>query len=426
MADLVVELYGTQVGVLSGTWRTFDFVPDPAAVARFGIDSTILSVAIPLTAVTIRSRKARRQIFFRELLPEGRMLARLAQQAGLIDQDVIGLLRAYGRDIAGALQIWDPDVPGEPKQPALELLSRIGVADMLEHVQDNPLGNKPSGGKTSLAGVQDKIVLARTKDGWNRVIDGWPSTHILKPESRDYPTAIYDEEYGARFARAVGLASYPTWIEEFEGVPAIVIERYDRSPDAPQGRIHQEDFNQALGATGNQKYQKYGGRVSLARIAQVFTTVGDRDSLERLFKLAVVSVAVGNLDMHAKNVSLLHYPDGSMTLSPAYDIQPQAHLPNDGEVALAVGGEYRHASLTADHLIAEGSAWGLRDARGIAEDTLITVLRVATTESPHEHAYTGLAQDIAEFASNLLAGRAAGTSDPPKPPTDTRDDEYHG
>ena len=81
MADLAVELYGVPVGVLSGAWRTFDFVPDPAAVTRFGIDSTILSVAIPLTVVAVRSRKARRQIFFRELLPEGRMLARLAQQA---------------------------------------------------------------------------------------------------------------------------------------------------------------------------------------------------------------------------------------------------------------------------------------------------------------------------------------------------------
>ncbi|HEY6786438.1 MAG TPA: HipA domain-containing protein [Trebonia sp.] len=410
MADLVVELYGTQVGVLSGTWRDFDFLPDPAAVARFGIDSPILSVAIPLTAVAVRSRKARRQIFFRELLPEGRMLTRLSQQAGLIDQDVIGLLRSYGRDIAGALQIWDPDVPGEPRQPALEPLSSTGVASMLEHVQDNPLGNKPPGGKTSLAGVQDKIVLARTESGWNRVIDGWPSTHILKPESRDYPTSIYDEEYGARFARAVGLTSFPTWIEEFEGVPAVVIERYDRSPDAPQGRIHQEDFNQALGATGNEKYQKYGGKVSLARIAPVFSTVGDRDSLERLFKLVVVSVAVGNLDMHAKNISLLHHPDGSMTLSPAYDIQPQAHQPNDGEVALAVGGEYRHAALTRDHLIAEGRAWGLPSAPSLTEETLTTVLRIAATESPHKHAHAGLAHDVADFTSNLLAGRAAGAS----------------
>jgi serine/threonine-protein kinase HipA len=414
MADLTVELYGTRVGVLTGTWRAFDFSPDADAVARFGIDSPILSVAIPLTAVSVRSRKERRQNFFKELLPEGRMLTRLAQQAGLVEQDVIGLLRAYGRDVAGALQIWDPDVPGEPKQPALESLSVAQVADMLQHVQDNPLGNKPSGGKTSLAGVQDKIVLAWTESGWNRVIDGWPSTHILKPESRDYPTSIYDEEYGARFARATGLTSFPTWIEKFAGVPAVVIERYDRSPDAPQGRIHQEDFNQALGATGNQKYQKYGGKVSLARIARVLTSYGDSESLERLFKLIVVSAAVGNLDMHAKNISLLHRPDGSITLSPAYDVVPQAHQPNDGEVALAVGGEYRHAAITMEHLIAEGRAWGLARASDLAREVLTAALQLATAEQPHEQAHAGLPRDIAGFASNLLAGRAAGPSSHPR------------
>jgi serine/threonine-protein kinase HipA len=280
---------------------------------------------------------------------------------------------------------------------------------MLEHVLDNPLGNKPTGGKTSLAGVQDKIVLARTESGWNRVTDGWPSTHILKPRSRDYPTSIYDEEYGARFAKAAGLTSFPTWIEEFAGVPAVVIERYDRSLDAPQGRLHQEDFNQALGATGNQKYQKYGGKVSLQRIARVFSAAGDRDSLERLFKLVVVSVAVGNLDMHAKNISLLHNPDGSMTLSPAYDIQPQAHQPNDGEVALAINGEYRHAAITMDHLTAEGHTWRLDRAPGLAQETLTTVLQVATTQAPHRQAHPELAHDIARFTSNLLTGRTAGS-----------------
>jgi serine/threonine-protein kinase HipA len=336
------------------------------------------------------------------------MLARLAQQADVAEQDVIGLLRGYGRDVAGALQIWDPDVPGEPKTPALEPLSSVGIADMLEHVQQYPLGNKPFGGKTSLAGVQDKIVLARAAGGWNRVIDGWPSTHILKPESRDHPTSIYDEEFGARFARAAGLTSFPTWIEEFEGVPAVIIERYDRSPDAPLGRIHQEDFNQVLGAAGNQKYQKYGGKVSLERVARVFAAAGDRSSLERLFKLVVISVAVGNLDLHAKNLSLLHRPDGSMTLSPAYDVVPQAHQPNDGGVALAVGGEYRHAALTMDHLVTEGRAWGLTGAASLAEETLAAVLKLTKTEVPHERAHAGLSRDIAGFTTNLLAGHAAG------------------
>ena len=48
MGDLVVELYGSVIGKLVGDWRTFDFVTDPGAAQTFGIDSPILSVAIPL------------------------------------------------------------------------------------------------------------------------------------------------------------------------------------------------------------------------------------------------------------------------------------------------------------------------------------------------------------------------------------------
>jgi hypothetical protein len=64
MADLLVELYGTRVGMLSGPWRTFDFLATSDAVVAFGIDSQILSMAIPLTVVPVRSRKDRRQNFF--------------------------------------------------------------------------------------------------------------------------------------------------------------------------------------------------------------------------------------------------------------------------------------------------------------------------------------------------------------------------
>ena len=97
-----------------------------------------------------------------------------------------------------------------------------------------------------------------------------------------------------------------------------------------------------------------------------------------------------------------------MTLSPAYDVVPQAHQPNDGEVALAIGGEYRHAAITMNHLVAEGQGWGLADAADLAEETLAVVLQLANTESPHKRAHVGLARDIAGFASNVLAGRATG------------------
>jgi hypothetical protein len=63
-----------------------------------------------------------------------------------------------------------------------------------------------------------------------------------------------------------------------------------------------------------------------------------------------------------------------------------------------------------DYLAAEGRAWGLTRAVGLAEETLTTVLHVVAAEAPHRQAHPGLARDIARFASNLLAGHAAGPS----------------
>lgn len=408
MADLVVDLYGTRVGALAVDSRTFDFESSREAVEAFGIDSPVLSVAIPLTVVSTRARKERRRNFFRELLPEGRMLRRLAREARLAEQDTIGLIRRYGRDVAGALQIWDPGVPGEPREPRLEPLTTAGVARLLTSVQDYPLGNAPNGGKSSLAGVQDKIVLVRDASGWSQALDGHPTTHILKPPSREHPTVIYDEEYGSRFTRAAGLAAFDVRIDEFDGHPAAVIERYDRSPSAPQGRIHQEDFNQVLGESGDQKYQRYGGTASLARVAKVVAEYVGPAALERLLRMVVLSVAVGNLDMHAKNIALLHHPDGEIALAPAYDFVPQVHQRNDGELALAVDGEFRHAAITRSHLTREGMAWGVEEAEEIVVELLVLTEEVVANEEPHPGAYRGLANDISRFVSNLRAGRAAG------------------
>lgn len=227
-------------------------------------------------------------------------------------------------------------------------------------MSDFPLANRDNSGKTSLAGVQDKIVLAQTPDGWSRALDGRPSSHILKPASSQYPTMIFDEEYGARLSRAVGLTSFDTWLETFDGEVALVIERYDRDPRLPGGRLQQEDFNQALGARGIQKYQRHGGRVSLAAIARTVNHWAGQADLHRLLRMVTLAVVVGNLDLHAKNLSLLHPPDGSTTLAPAYDVVPLTHLDADGELALAIDGEYRHAAITRDHLVREAHSRGLR------------------------------------------------------------------
>lgn len=204
MPELTVALHGAIIGHLRGAGADFDFRPTPEAVRTWGMNSRMLSLAVPLLPRPPASGRALRRSFFAELLPEGDARERLANEARVRKDDIMGMLAAFGRDVAGAVQIWDTSAPGEPRTPAVEPLDDSGVRTMLENVAIAPLGNKPRRGKTSLNGVQPKVVLVRTDDGWARAVDGWPSTHIAKPVVPKYPSMIFDEEYGSRFARALG------------------------------------------------------------------------------------------------------------------------------------------------------------------------------------------------------------------------------
>ncbi|WP_426623177.1 type II toxin-antitoxin system HipA family toxin [Leifsonia sp. McL0607] len=407
---LAVELYGERIGMLVGDDRRFDFEPERSAIERFGLGSTVLSESVPLNAVTSRTGWQRRQSFFIELLPEGDLLEWLAAEAGLRTWQHLSLLAAFGRDVAGAVQLWDLDDPGEPRTPRIRPLDDSGVADVLRERRAMPLGNVPGSGKSSLVGVQPKVVLAYMGGGWNGVEDGYPSTHILKPVPDGHSTTIYDEEYGSRLARALGLLDYAVAVRSFDGESALVIERYDRSPALPDGRLHQEDMSQALGARGNEKYQRFGGKVTLNRIARVFSSRRDVDSLNRLARLVTLSVATGNLDLHAKNISMIHRPDGRVSLAPVYDVVPQAHENNDGEMALAINDRYRHAELTAADLVAEVESWGLASARELIATTLEEISGAASDQQPDERAHPAVAEDVARFTRNLLLGKPAGRS----------------
>jgi serine/threonine-protein kinase HipA len=406
LTDLVVDLYGHRVGMLREARGSFDFEADPDAVTRHGVGSSILSFAVPLVANPRPGDAPLRRNFFDEILPEGRARTRLAGNARLAPDYTIGMLARYGRDVAGAVKIWDPEAPGEPREPALNPISNEEVRTLLEDVAQAPIGNTTVRRMSSLAGVQDKIVLTRTDDGWAEPLDGYPSTHIIKPVVPSHPSLIFDEEYGARIARALGLAELETRVESFAGASALVIERYDRDEAAPDHRLHQEDFNQVLGMSGDGKYQEHG-HPGLTAIARVLLAQVGRGAIDDLLRLTTMSVTVGNLDMHAKNISVLHLPDGRVRLAPAYDIVPQTHLEFDQTFAFEVNGTDDMTRMTADDLIREGETWGVRDATSIVEITIGAVERFVAEERPHAGAHAALADDIARISRNLLDGRAA-------------------
>jgi serine/threonine-protein kinase HipA len=186
-----------------------------------------------------------------------------------------------------------------------------------------------------------------------------------------------------------------------------VIERYDRSSDAPTGRVHQEDLCQALGIPRTRKYQEQGGAATLDRIHAMVRAQADRASVQRLATMVVLAVAIGNVDLHAKNLALLHPFDRAATLAPAYDTVPLRHQPNDGRMAFAVNGVYRHADLTIDDLEQHLGTWGAA-AAALVRPTLERIAAVIESEPPHPAAYRGLRRDLAGFVSNLLDGEPAG------------------
>ena len=403
---LAVELYGTVVGELGDDPRTFDFTPTRDGLGSFGTNSTILSVTIPLSPTQRRDHAGRRRNWFTELLPEGAQHDYMIAQAGLRRDDTPAFLGRYGRDLAGALQVWDLDDPTEPKTPSVRSLAPAEVRALLEDPIGSPLANDPQSGRSSLGGVQPKVVLVRTSDGWGQALGGYPSTHILKPRlDGDKSTVIYDEEYGSRIARRLGLASFETWVEEFDGRPALVIERYDRKGGE---RVHQEDFNQALGASKNEKYQEVGGIVSLKRVADTLRKHTPDTDLQRLARMVVLAVGIGNLDLHAKNLGLLHPAEADVALAPAYDVVPQAHLANDGKMALAVNNKYRHLSITRDDLYAEFTRWRLRRAWDTVGSTLDELYSVVQQESPLDGAAPELQNTILNFIGNLRDGSPVG------------------
>lgn len=406
---LHVELSGQFIGELNGDERTFDFTPARGAIDHFGVGSRALSVAVPLVARPNRAHASRRRNFFEELLPEGDQLEFMLAMAGLRRRDTLAFLARFGRDIAGALQIWDADDPTEPQAPEARPVSEEDVHVLLTERAANPLANSGVQSKTSLAGVQPKIVLAQLDGGWHQVFGGFPSTHIVKPMVSSRPTEIFDEEYGARFTRALGVANFDTHLANFGRTDALVIQRFDRALAVPGGRVHQEDFNQVLGAAGNQKYQMYGGIVNLKRIADVLRTHGEAHDMRQLAVITTLGVAISNLDMHAKNLGLLHHADGHIALAPAYDFVPHGLRDGlDGQLALAVNKKYLHATVTKDDLVRELSSWGLRGAQNIVNDTLEQVQVIAAREEPAAQAAAGLAENASATVQNLLAGRAAG------------------
>jgi serine/threonine-protein kinase HipA len=342
------------------------------AQERYAPGTPLLSVALPVRAE--RYPQGVVHAYIDGLLPEGEARRTIARQFNLRPSDTYGLIRALGRDCAGAVVIQPVDEPAPPPPTTLsaEPLTDEALAQLVTNLRSAPLG---AGGRVriSLAGVQDKLLLTRMPDGrWGRPVDGTPSTHILKPEIAGHPDTVANEAFCMRIARHLGLEVASVDTTEVEGRKLLVVERYDRavSADGAVKRIHQEDFCQATAVLPDMKYEEDGGP-SLSRIASIVQAVAPPDSLERLVRAVTVNVLIGNGDAHAKNFSLLHEESGRLSLAPAYDVMSTL-VYGDDRLALYIDKVRRINRVTAERIVNEAASWGMSGGRAaeIVDDIL--------------------------------------------------------
>ncbi|WP_062348007.1 type II toxin-antitoxin system HipA family toxin [Novosphingobium sp. CCH12-A3] len=255
------------------------------------------------------------------LLPEGEPLRAMTRALGAAPEDVLGLIARTGNDLAGALSIAPQQLRGE--QGYRPIPDAAALERIIEELPARPFLVGEDGVSMSLAGAQEKLPVAIINGQIAVPINGAPSTHILKPDNPRLPGSVQNEALCMVLARRIGLNVAPVTTGVAGERSYLLVERYDRTGTGNNvRRLHQEDFCQALGRPPAAKYEFNGTGTRGPSIADMFALVRQhmtaRD-INRLLDAVIFNAAIGNVDSHAKNYSILLGP-GAPQLAPLYDL----------------------------------------------------------------------------------------------------------
>jgi serine/threonine-protein kinase HipA len=316
--------------------------------------------SIPLSPGLSQSEAV--EAFFENLLPEGELRRHIAERHKA--STIFAMLAAVAGDTAGGFVILPQGQrPGPPtyqkttwKDLARQLAGKSGAAIDLQGKE----------ARLSLAGAQDKALIAIFDDGHPRLPEGnAPSTHILKPDikrlQKVWHSAV-NEAIVMKMAELCGLHAAEVFYEPH--TRACVVRRFDRiaKPDGSLGRIVQYDFCQLAGLSSEKKYESEGGPgiAQCGQLIRAYSTQGAVD-LQRLIDWLLFNLYVGNNDSHAKNLSIHRAPEGGVVLTPFYDLMcTHMYSGLSSSFAFSVGGEFNPAKIGPEQIARMASDLGVR------------------------------------------------------------------
>lgn len=368
------------------------------------------------------------------LLPEGEPLRVVTRALGVARDDILGLIANLGGDLAGAL------TTGEPRRadaPDLIPLPEAALERIIEELPSRPFLVGEEGVSMSLAGAQEKLPLAQVADGLAIPVNGAASSHILKPDNPRLPGSVQNEALCMILAGRCGLNVAPVTTGRAGARSYLLVERYDRLVShAGVQRLHQEDFCQALGKPPGAKYEHNQSGVTGPSLPDMFGLVRAHMTAREITQLldaVIFNIAIGNVDSHAKNYSVLLQPRRSV-LAPLYDLMTGLTWPNITlNHAQDIGGQQRGRYIYGRHWRRMAQASGLagpatvRRVQQLAGRVAAEAAAAAVAALPAGgDGVEALAAAIAERA-RLVQAQAAHDGDPgadPAPEAATGDSAY--
>ena len=211
--------------------------------------------------------------------------------------------------------------------------------------------------QTSLTGVQPKLSLHLNEhEGSQRLtIVGLWGSFICKPQTMQFKSMPETEDLTMHLAEVAKIDVVPhTLMRMADGTLCYLTKRIDR--DAKGEKMAMEDMCQLTGRQTEYKYKSSYERVAKA-IAQ-YSSMPKMD-VTNFFETVLFSWITGNNDMHLKNFSLYEPQDGTIRLTPAYDLLNASILnpKDDEELALTLNG--RKKRLKRSDFIAAGETMGI-------------------------------------------------------------------
>lgn len=353
MNKLDVYLHNDHIGQLSQTRFGAFFQYDKGLKQNTPLLSTSLLVK------DAKYKEGLTGNWFSGLLPEGERLVLLSRIFNCREDDYFTMLSNVGYECAGAVQI----VPEGKSCFADSEFKLINEDKLLEIFNDNIIMNSANEFlRISIGGFQDKLCVTYKDNTIYLPNTGAISTHILKPERLDYPGLVESEAWATSVAGYVTPASKVDIIK-VKDLPVLKIIRYDRNKGK---RIHQEDFCQALGINTLNKYADYiqekGTDPTYRKFVNVLMAYSEDPVFEIkvLAKQMIVNYLLGNYDAHAKNYSIVHNSNHSVSMSPMYDVVPIAEVePRTKYLSLRINHKIKPEEIFLEDIIFEIQSWGI-------------------------------------------------------------------